>query len=58
MVSVQEYLVKNKDSINQIDRSSKIHPELLEAFKRSGLFGLSVPPDYGGAGMFYTEMGR
>ena len=56
--SVEEYLNKNKDFIDQIDRTSKIHPNLLEAFKKSGLFGLSVPEDYGGAGMFYTEMGR
>ena len=55
---MKEYLIKNKDSIDQIDRSSKIHPNLLEAFKKSGLFGLSVPSEYGGAGMFYTEIGR
>ena len=44
--------------IEQIDKTSKIHPDLLAGFKQMGLFGMSVPAEYGGAELFFTEIGR
>ena len=37
---------------------SKIHPDLLSPLKQSGLFGLTIPTKYNGAGMLYSEMAR
>lgn len=44
--------------VKQIDKTSKIHPDLLQGFKNSGLYGLSVPEKYGGAELYFTEIGR
>ena len=58
LFAVREYLDRNKDLVEQIDRTSKIHPDILQGFKSSGLFGMSVPEKYGGAEQYFTEMGR
>ena len=58
LFAVREYLDRNKDLVEQIDRTSKIHPDLLQGFKNSGLYGLSVPEKFGGADLYFTEIGR
>ena len=58
LFAVREYLDRNKELVEQIDRTSKIHPEILQGFKNSGLYGMSVPEKYGGAELYFTEMGR
>ena len=55
---VRAYLDRNLDMIEQIDKTSKIHPDLLADFKQMGLFGMSVPAERGGAELFFTEIGR
>ena len=55
---VRAYLDRNLDMIEQIDKTSKIHPDLLADFKQMGLFGMSVPAEHGGAELFFTELGR
>lgn len=55
---VREYLDRNTELVKQIDKTSKIHPDLLQGFKNSGLYGLSVPEKYGGAELYFTEIGR
>ena len=57
-IAVREYLDRNKDLVETIDKTSKIHPDLLMGCKNSGLYGMSVPKKYGGAELFFTEIGR
>jgi len=42
----------------QIDRDDRFPPELREALQKSGLLGLTVPREYGGAGLSTREFVR
>jgi acyl-CoA dehydrogenase len=49
----------------QIEAEDRIPPELLQSARDVGLFGLSIPPEYGGLGLsmfgkcrIYEELGR
>lgn len=53
-----DYIESKKDVLAQVDGSGKLPPEILHAFKQSGMFGLSVPTEYGGADFLITEVAR
>jgi len=55
---IESYLETKKDALEKIDRTGKMPPEVLLAFKQSGMFGLSVPTEYGGADFLHTEIAR
>jgi len=52
------YIEGKKEVLAQTDGSGKLPPEVLHAFKQSGMFGLSVPTEYGGADFLSTEIAR
>jgi glutaryl-CoA dehydrogenase (non-decarboxylating) len=43
--------------IRELDRQHRFDPDLLPQMAALGLFGASVPPEYGGAGMDYIGLG-
>ena len=43
--------------IRELDRAHKFDPNLLPQMASLGLLGVSVPPEYGGAGMDYLSLG-
>eukprot|EP00090_Calanus_glacialis_P005150 TRINITY_DN13961_c0_g1_i1.p1 TRINITY_DN13961_c0_g1~~TRINITY_DN13961_c0_g1_i1.p1 ORF type:complete len:655 (-),score=202.54 TRINITY_DN13961_c0_g1_i1:41-2005(-) len=55
---IGQFLDSRADVLEQVDRTGKISPEIINSFKQSGLFGLSIPKDYGGAGFLNTEIAR
>ena len=55
---LRSFLDKNANVIEQIDKTSKIHPDLVNSLKRSGMFGMSVPSQEDQDTMFFTEIGR
>jgi len=55
---LETYLENKKETLAQTDLSGKLPPEVLHAFKQSGMFGLSVPTHYGGAEFLITEVAR
>ena len=52
------YIDGKREVLGQTDGSGKLPPEVLHAFKQSGMFGLSVPTEYGGADFLSTEIAR
>ena len=52
------YLEGKKEALAQVDRTGKLPPEVVHAFRQSGMFGLSVPTEYGGADFLATEVAR
>ena len=55
---IGNYIDGKKEVLAQTDGSGKLPPEVLHAFKQSGMFGLSVPTEYGGADFLSTEIAR
>eukprot|EP00092_Neocalanus_flemingeri_P021089 GFUD01022850.1.p1 GENE.GFUD01022850.1~~GFUD01022850.1.p1 ORF type:complete len:674 (+),score=245.96 GFUD01022850.1:45-2024(+) len=55
---VRNFLDSNKELLEQVDRTGKISPDIINSFKQSGLFGLSIPQEFGGAGFLCTEIAR
>lgn len=55
--SVREFCARNVDSA-RIDREAQLPPEVLEGMKHLGLFGMSIPQEYGGAGLSTTSYAR
>ena len=53
--TVKLFLEKNSVLIDQIDKTSKIHPDLINSLKSSGLFGMTAADDQE---IFFTEIGR
>jgi len=51
----RDLLAKNAD---QIDQSRKFPRENVQALGKAGLFGLLVPPQYGGSGATLAEMSK
>lgn len=49
---VDERLIPAEDMVEEID---DIPPDIVQEFKDMGLFGLSVPEDYGGLGLTMAE---
>jgi acyl-CoA dehydrogenase len=49
---VDERLVPNED---RVEAEDAVPPEIIEEMRDLGLFGLSVPEDYGGLGLSMTE---
>src|SRR5918992_840867 len=43
--------------IKDLDRAHRFDPEILPQMASLGLLGVSVPPEYGGAGMDYIALG-
>jgi acyl-CoA dehydrogenase len=39
----------------ELSRTDKVPPELIDEMRALGLFGLSIPPDYGGLGLTMSE---
>merc|ERR1719341_2281899 len=58
LAKLNSFLESRADVLEQVDRTGKISPEIINSFKQSGLFGLSIPQEYGGAGVFNTEIAR
>lgn len=58
MKELETYLEGKKESLALTDRTGKLPPEVLHAFKNSGMFGLSVPTEYGGADFLITEVAK
>jgi len=56
--SISDYLKKNQTLIDKIDKTSKIHPDLVTNLQKSGLFGMSVPSSSQGSALLYTEIAR
>ena len=52
------YIDGKREVLSHTDGSGKLPPEVLHAFKQSGMFGLSVPTEYGGADFLSTEIAR
>jgi len=55
---ISEFLLNNQTLVENIDKTSKIHPDLLTNLQNSGLFGMSVPSSSSGSGLLYTEIAR
>ena len=55
---IGNYIDGKREVLAQTDGSGKLPPEVLHAFKQSGMFGLSVPTEYGGADFLSTEIAR
>jgi len=55
---VSSFLESKKEELDQVDRTGKISPDIINSFKQSGLFGLSIPQEFGGAGFLCTEIAR
>ena len=53
LAELREYL-RTVDS-EAIDRHRKIPPEVIDALRRMGAFGLKIPEEYGGMGFGQTE---
>ena len=49
---VQERLVPNEDRVEETD---EVPPEIIAEMKALGLFGLSIPEEYGGIGLTMAE---
>jgi acyl-CoA dehydrogenase len=49
---VRERLVPNE---NRVEDEDEVPPELIEEMKHLGLFGLSIPEEYGGLGLTMSE---
>src|SRR3546814_5545542 len=49
---VDQRLIPNEDRLEEED---KVPPELLQEMKDLGLFGLTIPQDYGGLGLNMEE---
>ncbi|MEW5983319.1 MAG: acyl-CoA dehydrogenase family protein [Acidobacteriota bacterium] len=43
--------------IKELDRAHRFDPQILPQMAELGLLGISVPPEYGGAGMDYLALG-
>jgi glutaryl-CoA dehydrogenase (non-decarboxylating) len=43
--------------IRELDREHRFDPDILPRMASLGLLGISVPPEYGGAGMDYVSLG-
>src|SRR6266508_2236064 len=55
--SVREFCARNVDSA-KIDVQAKIPPEVIQGMKELGLFGMSIPQEYGGVGLSTTSYAR
>ena len=55
--SVRRFFAANVDSA-AIDRDEKLPPEVLAGLKALGLFGMTIPVEYGGAGLTATGSAR
>jgi len=55
---IGKYLDSKKDVLEQVDRTGKIPPDIMDFIKQSGLLGLSIPKQFGGAGFLKTEVAR
>ena len=53
-----KFLDSKSEELEQVDRTGKISPDVINSFKQSGLFGLSIPTEYSGAGFLKTEIAR
>lgn len=52
------YLEGKREALGQVDGTGRLPPEVLHAFRQSGMFGLSIPTEYGGADFLATEIAR
>lgn len=56
--SVREWAAREvAPRIRELDRAHTFDPAILEQMAGLGLLGISVPPEYGGAGMDYIALG-
>jgi acyl-CoA dehydrogenase family protein 9 len=55
--SVRKFIASSVDSA-KIDREHAIPPEVLDGLKKLGLFGMLIPPAYGGIGASTTTYAR
>jgi len=54
--SVREFVENEANNRwQEIDRTNELPDELLQGCGRLGLFGLSIPPEYGGLGLSVTQ---
>ena len=66
MPSIEDLLLRNEEmmqqtfasAVDEIDRERRFPRENIDALGRSGLLGLLVPSEYGGAGAGMPEMSR
>lgn len=64
--SIRDFVENTVEPVaDQIEREDKIPERILEMSKEMGLFGLSIPEEYGGLGIgmvgkcaIYEELGR
>jgi glutaryl-CoA dehydrogenase (non-decarboxylating) len=49
--------VKSAPRIRELDRAHRFDPGILPQMAKLGLLGISIPPEYGGAGMDYICLG-
>src|SRR5262245_50216151 len=55
--SVREFCARQVDSV-RIDREARIPDEVLQGMRALGLFGMSIPQEYGGSGLSATSYAR
>ena len=55
---IGHFLGTKVTALEQVDRTGKLPPDILDTFKKSGLLGLSIPTEYQGAGFLKTEIAR
>src|SRR5207248_2973160 len=55
--SVREFCERQVDPA-KIDRESRIPDEVIQGMKDLGLFGMSIPQEYGGIGLSTTSYAR
>ncbi len=53
----RKFFTASVDSV-AIDREARIAPEVIDGLRKLGLFGLLVPPTYGGAGLSFSGFAR
>lgn len=55
--SLRRFAERNVDS-GRFEREGTIHDEAMAALKRTGVFGLTIPEEYGGLGLSQTAAAR
>jgi len=55
---VERFFDSKVSDLDQVDRTGKLAPDIVDFLKQSGLLGLSIPSKYNGAGFLKTEMAR
>jgi len=55
---IGRFLDTKDAALEQVDRTGKLPPDILDTLKKSGLLGLSIPTEYQGAGFLNTEIAR